>query len=94
MTEAEMKAVAALSRKIEALKEELERARRVLTQVNLYGKAKSVWKPALILKAKSGSYSNDGVEIAVPIPFGIIQQSAVYEVAKIERAITMLGGTP
>lgn len=95
MTEAEMKAAAERLDAIRAAKERLARAREVLALVNKYGKSGSVWRPSLQLKEPTPySVYDRGASIAVAIPFGVIQQQAVYAVQAARREVIRLGGQP
>lgn len=81
---------------IKAAKERLIEARKTLALVNEYGKRGTVWRPRLVLKEAERSYYSgcQDITIEVAIPFGVVQQQAVYAVEAAQRELIKLGGTP
>lgn len=95
MTEAELSAARAVINRAEELlrvSEKLKIARARLALLNQHGKTGTTWTTKIILKERTGSWSDDSVSLSVSIPFGVIQQQAVYAVAKLERMLIRAGG--
>lgn len=63
----------------------------VLERVNKWGAKGQVWKPSLLLHKDSG-WGGREVSVAVPIPFGVIQQAALNEVHRCRRELIQAGG--
>ena len=90
MTLEEMKAVAAKADQIQSKLRLLEQAEERLALVNKFGKEGQVWRPLLCLK-EGERWGGRSVDIAIDIPFGVIQQQAVDAVKRIKRELVLLG---
>ncbi len=69
----------------------LLKAEEVLSLVNKHGKEGTVWRPKLRLKDHTGGYYNNEICIELEIPFGVVQQQAIYQVDKAKRNAVMAG---
>ena len=87
----DMKETRARLNQIERLVEELEKAQRTLKCVNEYVKSGSVWRPELCVRARTAHWTDDSITVRVPVPAGVIQQSAINEVVRLKRELNLLG---
>lgn len=94
----EMEAAGKRAANIRSLQATLDQERRALAEVNKYVKSGMHWEPTITLKeGKPTEYWNSAerpIQIKVRIPAGVVQQAAVDAVARLEREIIKLGGTP
>lgn len=88
----DMEAIAARAGEIRKKLEALAEARHKLFLINKHGPGKR-WQSRICLVPASGSYARD-VDVVVTIPFAVVQQQSVNEVALLERQIVQLGGNP
>lgn len=93
MTLEEMEEAGRRAESIRRLAEQLATARKNLDAINKHGPGKT-WNPELEIKPRRDNWSNDAISLRVKIPFGVVQQSALDEVRRIEREIIKLGGMP
>lgn len=91
MNLAQMQEIAHRAQRIDTLRQALAAAKRNLALINKHGPGK-VWNPEIQLKAPE-PYRGGEVAIRVTIPFGVVQQQALYEVQRIRREIIQLGGS-
>jgi len=85
-----LRAAAEQARRIDAALERLDQRRRELAAVNEHVKAGQVWTPKFLVKS-GGAYGYDST-IELPVPGRYLQQWAVDQVRRAERAVVQAGG--
>lgn len=94
MTEAEMKAATVALARINSLRDQLRDWRDRLATVNKHAaKAGSHYPVDVTIKEPDG-YGRRGEKITIHLDAGVVQQSLINCIGRLEREMRALGGTP
>jgi hypothetical protein len=93
MTLAELKAAGQRAHQIECALERLADAEKRLALINKHGRPGMTWDVKILL-CQGDRYGNGNIYGDASVPFGVVQQQAVYAVEAARRAVIRLGEEP
>lgn len=91
MTLAELEAAGNRAREIRAALEHLAVAEKRLALINKHGRPGMAWDVKILL-CQGDRYGNGSIYGDAAVPFGVVQQQAVYAVEAARREVIRLGG--
>jgi hypothetical protein len=85
--------IAAKAERIRQAQAEVARVRKRLADVNKYAERGGSCN-ASITVFKGDQYGNGAVSMPFSIPFGVLQQSVIYQLARVERELVAAENSP